>query len=93
MVLDKNSHIYIMICLFLIYVYGCSGRKYAYVPLCVPGAHDSQKWASYYLELELKMAVSTMWVLWMNSGPLEEQLELLTTETSLQPLQHYLKSP
>jgi hypothetical protein len=47
--------------------------------ICVLGVHGGQKGAWDLLELELEMVDN-------NVGPLEEQLLLLTAETSLQPL-------
>lgn len=46
-----------------------------------------QKRALESLELELQEVVSCpTWVLGLNTGPLEQQQEVLTTESSLQPL-------
>lgn len=50
---------------------------------CVPGTLGSQK-GSHLQELELQMLVSPC-VLDPDPGPLQEQLALFATETSLQP--------
>lgn len=66
---------------------------YLYVgilPACVYAHHvmhayylRGQKMVSALLELQLQKIRSTLWVLGVKPGPLEEQLKLLTAEPSL----------
>lgn len=62
------------------FVYGHSACMYVHALRMCPVAHGTQKTL-----IELQMVVSHMWVLGLNSGPLQEQQELLTAEPSLQP--------
>lgn len=61
------------------FVYGHSACVYVHALRMCPVAHGTQKTL-----IELQMVVSHMWVLGLNSGPLQEQQELLTAEPSLQ---------
>ena len=67
----------VFVCLFCLHISICTA--------CVCGDHSGQ--ASDPLQMELQLVVSWECGCWeLNSGSLEEQTVLLTTEPSLQPL-------